>query len=228
MGGRIAARLATIQERHGDALLSVLTALLALLLFVLVPLEASGLWESQILAGLDLLAIAGCALCASNSIPSFIVMTFAFVINLVAVVLRLTAPSRLDAVLLSFAWMVLAATMIRLVTRLVFGRGHVTKHRIVGAVLLYLLVATVFVAAYAMIGIVDPTAFTGLKIEEGPKLASNLVYFSFVTMTSIGFGDVVPVHPIARSLCNLESIIGQLYPATLLARLVTLELQGRR
>jgi hypothetical protein len=45
-----------------------------------------------------------------------------------------------------------------------------------------------------------------------------------VTLTSTGYGDVVPVHPIARSLCNLESIVGQLYPAILLARLVTQEL----
>jgi hypothetical protein len=49
---------------------------------------------------------------------------------------------------------------------------------------------------------------------------------SFVTLTSTGYGDIVPVHPLARSVCNIESVIGQLYPATLLARLVTLELSG--
>jgi hypothetical protein len=49
---------------------------------------------------------------------------------------------------------------------------------------------------------------------------SNLIYFSFVTLTTTGYGDIFPVHPIARSLCNLESIFGQLYPATLIARLV--------
>ena len=60
-----------------------------------------------------------------------------------------------------------------------------------------------------------------------PRLTANLIYFSFVTLTSTGYGDIVPMHPIARSLANLEAIIGQLYPATLLARLVTLELEGR-
>jgi hypothetical protein len=59
-------------------------------------------------------------------------------------------------------------------------------------------------------------------------LASNLIYFSVVTLTSTGYGDLLAVHPIARSLCNIETIIGQLYPATLLARLVTLELAGRK
>jgi hypothetical protein len=42
------------------------------------------------------------------------------------------------------------------------------------------------------------------------------------------YGDVFPIHPVACSLCNLEAVIGQLYPATLLARLVTLEMAHRR
>jgi len=47
-------------------------------------------------------------------------------------------------------------------------------------------------------------------------------------LTTTGFGDIAPVHPFARSLANLEAIVGQLYPATILARLVTLELEHRR
>jgi hypothetical protein len=57
--------------------------------------------------------------------------------------------------------------------------------------------------------------------------ASSAIYFSFVTLTTVGYGDIVRVHPIARSLCNLEAICGQLYPATLLARIVTLEVASR-
>jgi hypothetical protein len=72
-----------------------------------------------------------------------------------------------------------------------------------------------------------PEAFDGLSISDTPRLTANLIYFTFVTLTSTGHGDIVPMHPIARSLANLEAIIGQLYPATLLARLVTLELEGR-
>jgi 8-oxo-dGTP diphosphatase len=53
-------------------------------------------------------------------------------------------------------------------------------------------------------------------------------YFSCTTLTSTGFGDIVPIHSFTRSLANLEAIVGQLYPATLLARIVTLELQVRR
>jgi hypothetical protein len=52
-----------------------------------------------------------------------------------------------------------------------------------------------------------------------------ILYFSFVTLTSTGFGDIAPVHPVARMLANLEGIIGQFYPATMIARLITLELR---
>jgi len=114
-----------------------------------------------------------------------------------------------------------------IVSRAVFGPGPVTYHRVIGAVLLYLTIAMIFVALYAFVGLLFPDAFKGLPIRDTPNFTSNLIYFSFVTLTSTGYGDILPMHPFARSLANLESIIGQLYPATLLARLVTLELEGR-
>jgi hypothetical protein len=49
-----------------------------------------------------------------------------------------------------------------------------------------------------------------------------------VALTTTGFGDITPIHPLARSLVMLEALIGQLYPAILLARIVTLEIETRR
>jgi hypothetical protein len=72
-----------------------------------------------------------------------------------------------------------------------------------------------------------PDAFKGITFENNPALANSVYYLSFVTLTSTGYGDIVPVHPIARSLCNIESVIGQLYPPPLLARLITLERRER-
>jgi len=85
-----------------------------------------------------------------------------------------------------------------------------------------------FVSLFTVVGLWVPNAFSGMVLEDNQKMSSNLIYFSFVTLTSTGYGDIFPVHPVARSLCNMETIIGQLYPATLLARLVTLEIEGRR
>jgi len=85
----------------------------------------------------------------------------------------------------------------------------------------------VFGSLFTLVGLSVPDAFKGITFEDNPAFANSVFYLSFVTLTSTGYGDIVPLHPIARSLCNLESVIGQLYPATLLARLVTLELRQR-
>jgi hypothetical protein len=91
----------------------------------------------------------------------------------------------------------------------------------------YLLIAVAFATLFVFIGLSIPGAIKGITFEDDRSLASAVFYMSFVTLTSTGYGDIVPVHPLARSLCNIESVIGQLYPATLLARLVTLELRGQ-
>ena len=78
-----------------------------------------------------------------------------------------------------------------------------------------------------MLGLSFPDAFKGLNFADDSALASSVYYLSFVTLTSTGYGDIIPVHPLARSLCTIESVVGQLFPATLLARLVALELRNQ-
>jgi hypothetical protein len=224
-----AGRLARWRQDHGDRLLTLLTALLLLLMFVTVPLQAAGLKIFHA-AGLVLtLTIIGGVLVLSGSPAVVALMLLALGMNALVVVLRLRgAPSALDLYMVAGAWLILAGTLALVVARAVFGPGEVNYHRVVGAVLLYLLIAMVFASLYVVVGNAIPRAFTGIEVEESPALANTVIYFSFVTLTSTGYGDVVPLHPLSRSLCNLEAVIGQLYPATLLARLVTLELANRR
>jgi voltage-gated potassium channel Kch len=115
--------------------------------------------------------------------------------------------------------------------RAVFWPGRITLHRIQGAVALYLIIGLLFAHLYGLLNVLVPEAFANVP----PGLSGHavfyrgrLLYFSFVTLTTTGFGDIVPLHPIARSLATLEGVGGQLFPATLLARLVSLELEGRR
>jgi uncharacterized membrane protein YedE/YeeE len=143
-------------------------------------------------------------------------------------ILRIKSPSILDLNLFAGSWFIVGTTMAWAVARQTFAPGRVTYHRVIGAVLLYLAVAVIFAALYTFIGSLDPVAFVSMKVEDSPRLASEVIYFSFATMTTTGYGDVAPLHPVARSLCNMEAIFGQLYPATLLARLVTLEIEHRR
>jgi Na+/H+-dicarboxylate symporter len=56
----------------------------------------------------------------------------------------------------------------------------------------------------------------------------SMLYFSFTTLTTTGYGDIVAVDPFARSLANLEAVLGQFFIAITVARLVTMELADRR
>lgn len=122
------------------------------------------------------------------------------------------------------------ALIICVVAMMVYGEGPVTGHRIRGAIALYLLIAALFAIAYALLETVSPGAFRFPDYwqQERSDLNYVLAYFSFVTMTTVGYGDVTAVHPLARSLVMFEALIGQLYPAILIARLVTLYAESNR
>ena len=161
----------------------------------------------------------------SDSPKALAVMSVCFAANLVVFLIRLFFSWPYNLYVLAAAWLAIAITLGGVVAAAVFRRGRVTYHRIIVAILLYLLIAVGFATLFTFVGLLLPDAFKGVTFDDNPALANSVVYLSFVTLTSTGYGDIVPLHPIARSLCNLESVIGQLYPATLLARLVTLELR---
>jgi ion channel len=224
--GRI--RLDDLQKEYSDRLLSVLTVLLLIMLFVVAPFHAAGIEMFEAFGAVVALVMVAGVFVISASPTATLVILAGFSLNVFVVISRLIRPSTYDLYLVAAAWLVIVCTLAVVVARTVFAQGRVSFHRIVGAVLLYLLIALAFVSLFMLVGLQIPNAFSGLVLEDNEKLASNLIYFSFVTLTSTGYGDIYPVHPIARSLCNLETIIGQLYPATLLARLVSLEIAGRR
>jgi hypothetical protein len=224
----IGERLRFLKDRYGDPLLTALTLMLAILLFVVSPLQAAGVLEAHyfgIAFGFVLLAA---VFVVSGSVLAIGAILLAIALIIGAGILRHRHPSDVDIYLDATAWMIAGITLGTVVARAVFSPGRVTFHRVLGAVLLYLCIGLVFVALFCFVALSEPKAFSGLApLQDNLAVAGNLTYFSFVTLTSVGYGDIVPVHPFARSLANVEAIIGQLYPATLLARLVTLELEHR-
>ncbi len=220
-------RISLLRERWSDPLLTALTILIVFLMFVVAPLQAKGIIVFTGFGFLFALVLVAGVFVMSGSLSAVIVMLVAIGMAGTGAFFRLKAPSIHDTYLFSGAWLIIGITLFGVVARAVFARGRVTYHRVVGAILLYLTIAVTFVALFTFVGLLVPNAFSGLSLEDSPALASKLIYFSFVTLTSTGYGDIVPVDPLARSLCNIETIIGQLYPATLLARLVTLELADR-
>jgi hypothetical protein len=214
-----------LRREHTDQLLTLLAILLALEMFVFAPLQAMGVFILHGFSIAALLAIMGGMLIISDNSKALAVMLVCFAANVIVFLTRLFYRSHFNLYVLAAAWLAIAITLGVIVTIAVFRRGRVTYHRIIGAILLYLLIALAFATLFTFVGLSFPDAFKGITFEDNSALANSVFYLSFVTLTSTGYGDIVPVHPIARSLSNIESVIGQLYPATLLARLVTLELR---
>lgn len=109
-----------------------------------------------------------------------------------------------------------------------FGPGRFNSHRVRGAIALYLTVGLFFAFLHRIMAEAVPGAYSNLPDQANvPAFRAAIDYFSFTTLTSLGYGDIVPVHPVAHSLATLEAMLGQLYPATLLARVVSLEMASR-
>ncbi len=112
----------------------------------------------------------------------------------------------------------------------VYKEGPMTGHRIQGAVAAYLLIAMSFALAFFLLEFVNPGSF---RFPNGPMNLDGqswrvFYYFSITTLTTLGYGDITPVQPIARNLTMAEALVGQLYPAILIARLVSLHVQTQR
>jgi voltage-gated potassium channel Kch len=109
----------------------------------------------------------------------------------------------------------------------------VTGHRIRGAIVTYLLIGLVFSLAYSLIDALVPGSFAvagsaTTPVAGGAESDLRWVYYSLVTLTTLGYGDITPISELARRLAVLEALIGQLFVAVLIARLVSLEIAHRK
>ena len=198
------------------------------IMFVMSPLAATGeapvLWVEILRIGL---AAAAVILLTRSHVASLaIVATFA-----VSLLLSMEVRTGMGATAVQAGRLLATAAfdlaVAAAVANVAFGKGRVTVHRIMGAVILYLSIGLIFANAYRAASLWLHPSFSGLAVKPGGAF-SELLYFSLSTLTTTGFGDIIPLHPFVRSLANLEAVIGQLFPATLLARLVTLHATGEQ
>jgi hypothetical protein len=219
----------TWQERMREPSLTALLACLLLLTFVVTPLVELGM-IGPLAAGV-IWALPGvlAALVVSGRRAAVAVILAATAAGLATAIIDL--PTALSAVLARGSAAVALAVLVGVIGRAAFGPGRVTWHRVQGAVALYLILGLLFAHLYGLVNVLVPAAFTNVPTgldAHAVFYRGRLLYFSLVTLTTTGYGDIVPLHEVARSLATLEAVIGQLFPATLLARLVSLELEGRR
>jgi len=99
--------------------------------------------------------------------------------------------------------------------------GKIDGNKILGAICLYLLLGLIWAVIFTLLQLDFPDSFQTMQHnEQWFMLFPDFLYFSFVTMTTLGFGDISPTLPVARFLVYLEAIVGQFYMAILVASLV--------
>jgi len=149
-------------------------------------------------------------------------------LTLAALLVRWAAvaePSNTLIVLREASTLVLLLLFVIVVATRTYRRGPVSRHHIQGAIAVYLLFGLVWAQAYELLHLLRPEAFSSaVDLTSG---AQTWIYYSFVTLTTMGYGDITPVHPLARTLAVSEAVTGQLYIAVTLARLMALHISAR-
>ena len=220
------ARINAARERWRDGSLTLLLAVQILTVFGVVPLSAQGLRFPPGAAVVLLLVFMSLTIFMASGRWTL----GAGVATLVAVGVSATvrqfvhglASELVGNVIALAAFVVLSVV----VFRAVFRAGRFTNHRVRGAVVLYLNLGLLFSLVHRMVAELQPGSYAHIPgPEQQAAFRAALNYFSFSTLTSVGYGDIIPVSPLARSLATLEATMGQLLPTILIARVVMLAMK---
>ena len=211
--------------------MSLFLALLCVEVFVIGPLSRMEGALTEIINGIvySLLLVVG----VLAMTPRHVTQVISAAIVIIAIVVRWFANMVGSPQI--FLWdriSSLAAALVFLVLVLwqVYRESPVTAHKIRGAVAAFLLLAIIFSFSFTLLELLIPGSFS--TTSPGRILNAHHVdaflYFSVSTLTTVGFGDITAVSPLARSLVMLESIIGTLYPPILIGFLVSLHIEWLR
>jgi len=216
-----------------DRGLSALLVAVIVLEFVILPLEASGRLGLGVLLLVDLwtagVLVAGTSALGWHRMSKGLVgLTAVMVGALLAVHFTSRAvPLTVVEALRSALTALFFAGLTALIMAHVLREGPTTRHRILGAVAAYLLIGFVFANVFRLIQVVDGAALQGVQWAPGESNLFGFTYFSLSTLSTLGYGDVLPVSRAARAAASFEALLGQLFLAILIARLVSLEVAAR-
>ena len=199
------------------------------MVFLAAPLAAKGVPVARPLAQSLVLAVIVIVVILSYRRGAIAIIVLGLAANLASFSARSQLSLTVASVLRHGGGILTFLALSWVVAHAVYAPGRITSRRLQGAAVLYLNFAIIFASAFNLIWDLNRTAFSNLRGSIGqPSELATMLYFSLTTLTTTGFGDIVPLDPVARSLANLESMIGVFYTAITIARLVTMELQDRR
>jgi hypothetical protein len=119
--------------------------------------------------------------------------------------------------------LVLIAFVVANLLRFVLRAPSVNAEVLCGSISAYLMLGIIWTIAYWLVDQLTPGAFAFNSGVEGQSMRGfNAFYFSFITLSTVGYGDITPVSKVARMLAAMEAMTGLLYVAVLIARLVAI------
>jgi hypothetical protein len=147
-----------------------------------------------------------------------------FVLNIVAINSHITF-FEYTAILAVMGFLLVTITF---TLRQVVVGTEINANRLVGAICVYLMLGVIWALAYSLVELATPGSFSGVAAGQDAGWDSEWLYFSFVTLTTLGYGDILPLSELARALAYMEAVTGQFYVAILVAGLVSAYISDRQ
>jgi len=156
--------------------------------------------------------------------------------SLTASIFQLLAPADLWIIARHASSVIFVLMVAGSITHSVWHESVVTVDTIIGGIAVYILLAVAWSAGYQLVEFVRPGSFVPVNGEIGrwgpwepaPGLYPRLLFFSFITLTTLGYGDIVPASILAAGLASAEAVVGPLYLTILISRLVGFHVAGLR
>jgi hypothetical protein len=213
-----------------DANLSAILIFLFMIIFLLYPLYDIPAFRFITKIIFLLVVVSGCSRVLgkrSLGIGVMLLVTAYLLLNRGDIITESTSMSFWDCLLSLFCCSLLTV----IIAVQLFKEKRVTVNHIQSAVAIYLLLGLTWGFLYQAVALKDPGAFVRSSTSVPDSVYAmkrDLIYYSFTTLTTVGYGDIAPVHPGARMLAVLEAIVGQLFPAILISWLVSMQILHRR
>jgi len=199
-------------------------SLLIILIFVvfILPVLMDKDVESMVLFNIVLISIFFVGIWSAQNSFELILSAALFMIHLILKIIRFSDNEWEFKVFENVVASLNTMVFIFINFRLLFRNQQFNFQRVLGAVNVYLLIAMLGAFGYELVNLLEGSSIEGnIELYENERDFSNYIYFSLVSLTTVGYGDIFPANQISRMISVFLSAIGILFPAIVIARLVS-------